>query len=73
MASDRSTITMTAGKAVPVTAKGAATCDRVVWSRGEPRLADLLADPMLRLLMQRDGVGESDIRGLAAFVPTRPV
>lgn len=67
MTQDRSTITMTAGKAAPVM-----SAERAAWSRGEPLLADLLADPTLRLLMQRDGVGESDIRGLAAFVPAPP-
>lgn len=33
--------------------------------RQDPRLDQLLADPLIRLVMSSDGVDESEIRGLA--------
>lgn len=30
---------------------------------GEPTLEELLADPIVRLIMKRDGVDESEMRG----------
>jgi hypothetical protein len=30
---------------------------------GEPSLEEILADPIIRLIMQRDGVDESSMRG----------
>lgn len=34
----------------------------------EPRLSEILADPIVRTLMARDGVGIGDIRYLAALL-----
>jgi hypothetical protein len=39
----------------------------------EPTLDDMLADPMVRLLMQRDRVDEDQIRRLRLVRPSQPV
>ena len=43
------------------------------WSAGgcEPRLDDLLADPIVRLVMRRDGVEPAQLRALIADVRVR--
>lgn len=38
----------------------------------ELTLDDMLADPIVRQLMDRDGVAEADVRGLAARFRPRP-
>jgi len=37
----------------------------------EPSLDDILAEPIIRTLMQRDGVGEEDVRRIVAGVRRR--
>ena len=39
--------------------------------RNEPRLEQLLADPLIRLMMSSDGVDEGDIRRLAIGAASR--
>ncbi len=39
--------------------------------REEPLLDDVLADPIIRQLMVRDGVSQADVFGLVARVPSR--
>ena len=43
------------------------------WSGGgcEPRLEDVLADPIVHQLMRRDGVAPADLRALIARVRAR--
>ncbi len=43
------------------------------WSTGgcEPRLEDVLADPIVRQLMRRDGVEPAELRALIARVRAR--
>ena len=43
------------------------------WSTGgcEPRLEDVLADPIVRQLMRRDGVEPAELRALTARVRAR--
>jgi hypothetical protein len=38
----------------------------------EPTLDEMLADPIVRLLMLRDGVRETDVRGLVERLRHRP-
>lgn len=40
--------------------------DRWLTAECEPSLDDLLTDPIIRLLMARDGVGEAIVRRLAS-------
>jgi hypothetical protein len=35
-----------------------------LWLKGEPKLSDLLADPVIGLLMRRDGVHPDNLRAL---------
>lgn len=37
----------------------------------EPRIEDLLADPLIRLVMSSDGVEEADIRDLIGRSPAQ--
>ena len=41
--------------------------NRNVWMYGEPTLDDVLDDPVVHLLMRRDGIGEAEVR--AAIAP----
>lgn len=34
------------------------------WICGEPSLDEMLADPIVRILMERDGVSERSVRGV---------
>ena len=42
------------------------------WLRDEPSIDDMLEDPIVRLLMQRDGVSDAELRALSRRRPERP-
>jgi hypothetical protein len=41
------------------------------WLRGEPKLSDVLADPVIQLVMRRDRVDPDHLRALLREVGTR--
>ena len=48
----------------PLTAK--------IWLRDEPSIDEMLDDPIVRLLMQRDGVSDEELRALSRRCLGRP-
>ena len=41
------------------------------WERGEPCLGELLDDPILQILMARDGVGRDELHAVVAQARAR--
>ena len=45
--------------------------NREIWLYGEPAIDEMLKDPIVRLVMRRDGIGEADVRAAIAPVAAR--
>ncbi len=45
--------------------------EKACWSKLEPDLQDVLSDPIVRSVMERDGVTSADLKELALVVQNR--